>query len=245
MKKFGAGIFSLVVAAGLAAPLAAQDITCADVSFDERIMTAYPAARDACLEIVEYDGIRYAHFEALVHREGFPTMLLRFKHNDDTWGPATLIRIPASFTVYLEGKPVEAKDVPRGRTLDFFMPEGRWEVAVSDADELVVEEATFAPVEFEVVEMELPEEVDMAAPPLVLDEEGNVDVEATVMADEAAEDAAAYEAEQEADEGAATADDEAADEADDSEWLWILGLAGAFIIVWFLLRRRKARRQAT
>ena len=28
----------------------------------------------------------------------------------------------------------------------------------------------------------------------------------------------------------------------DSEWLWILGLAAAFIIVWFLLRRRKARR---
>jgi hypothetical protein len=245
MKKLAVGIFSLVVAAVIAMPLAAQDITCADVSFDERIMTAYPAARDACLEIVEHDGVRYAHFEALVHREGFPTMLLRFKHNDDTWGPATLIRIPASSTVYLEGKPVAAKDVPRGRALDFYMPEGRWEVAVTDADDLVVEEATFAPVEFEVVEMELPEEVDMAAPPLVLDEEGKVDVEATVMADEAAEDAAAYAADQEADEDAAMADDDADDGAADSEWLWILGLAAAFIIVWFLLRRRKARRQAT
>jgi hypothetical protein len=36
--------------------------------------------------------------------------------------------------------------------------------------------------------------------------------------------------------------DDADDGDGDSEWLWILGLAGAFIIVWFLLRRKKARR---
>jgi hypothetical protein len=49
------------------------------------------------------------------------------------------------------------------------------------------------------------------------------------------------EAEVQADEAAAM-DDDAGYGADDSEWLWILGLAGAFIIVWFLLRRKKARR---
>lgn len=156
-------------------------------------------------------------------------MLLRFKHSDDTWGPATLIRIPAGFTVYLEGQPVEAKDVPRGRELDFYMPEGRWEVAMSDADELLVEEATFAPVEFEVVEMELPEEVDMEAPPLVVDESAEMEA-----SEGASDDATQAAAEEDYDDGA----------ADDSDWLWILGLAGAFIIVWFLLRRRKARRQA-
>ena len=63
----------------------------------------------------------------------------------------------------------------------------------------------------------------------------------------------AGEAVQEAGEGAAAAAGDALEEvseaaedayegAADNEWLWILGLAGAFIIVWFLLRRRKARR---
>jgi len=229
MKKLALGTLSLLFVLLAALPLAAQDVTCADISFDERIMLAYPAARDACLDITEIDGVRYAHFEALVHREGFPSMLLRFKHSDDTWGPATLIRIPAGFTVYLEGQPVEAKDVPRGRELDFYMPEGRWEVAMSDADELLVEEATFAPVEFEVVEMELPEEVDMEAPPLVVDESAEMEA-----SEGASDDATQAAAEEDYDDGA----------ADDSDWLWILGLAGAFIIVWFLLRRRKARRQA-
>ena len=238
MKKSVVAVSSALLAIMVAMPLSAQDITCADVTFDERIMTTYPAAPDACLEIVEMDGIRYAHFDALVHREGFPTMLLRFKHGDGTWGPATLVRIPAGYKVYVGGQPVDAKDVPRGRELTFYMPEGRWQVAAAaaEAEAVVVSEANFEPLEFEVVEMELTEEVDMEAPPLVVEE-------LSAAADEAvAEDEVAYEAEeQEADVDAAMADD-ADDGYGDSEWLWILGLAGAFIIVWFLLRRKKARR---
>jgi hypothetical protein len=228
MRKLAVLIPSLLLVL-VALPLGAQEVTCDDVAFDERIMTTYPMAREACLEIIENDGVRYAHFKALVHREGFPSMLLRFKHRDDAWGPATLVTIPAGYRVYLEGQPVEAKDVPRGRELSFYMPEGRWQVAMADADELVVEEAAFAPIEFEVTEIELPEEVDMEAPPPPMMTHAE--------ADEAPAEAASADVMQEAEEEATPADD-----GDPSEWFWILGLAFAFIIVWFLLRRRKARR---
>jgi hypothetical protein len=236
---------SLTLAAMWPLSAAAQDVTCEEVSFDARITSAYPEARDACLEIVESDGVRYAHFEALVHREGFPSMLLRFKHSDDTWGPATLVRIPAGFPVYLEGRPVEAKDVPRGRQLDFYIPEGRWAVAVTDAGELSVSEAEFAPIEFEVVEMELPEEVDMEAPAMAQEE--MVAMAAAEATDEgmAGDDEGVADASG-ADEQAAPmvqTDQEDGGTPDQSEWYWILGLVAAFIIVWFLLRRRKARRQ--
>ena len=238
MKKFVVSVSSALLAIMVAMPLSAQDVTCADVSFDERIMTTYPAAHEACLEIVEVDAIRYAHFKALVHREGFPTMLLRFKHTDDTWGPATLVSIPAGYKVFLEGRPVDAKDVPRGRELDFFMPEGRWQVA--EADVAVVTEAEFEPLMFEVTEIELTEEVDMEAPPLIVEEVSAAEDAAT---DEAVvDDEVAYEAVQEADDEDAAMVDDADDGYGDSEWLWILGLAGAFIIVWFLLRRKKTRR---
>jgi hypothetical protein len=244
MRKPVIGIASLALAAVWALPLAAQDVTCDDISFDDRIMATYPQARDACLDIVESDGVRYAHFEALVHREGFPSMLLRFKNRDGTWGPATLVSIPAGFTVYLEGQPVAAKDVPRGRQLDFYMPEGRWEVAVSGTEDVDVAEADFAPIEFDVVEMELPEEVDMDAPAMSQEE-----MAAAAMAEDAmAEDAMAEADEGMQDEGAAMDqadqdDGQPVDAPDQSEWYWILGLAAAFIIVWFLLRRRKARRE--
>ncbi|MCL7959155.1 MAG: hypothetical protein M8861_03070 [marine benthic group bacterium] len=232
MKKFVVAISSALLAILVAMPLSAQDITCADVSFDEQIMATYPAAHQACLEIVEVDGVRYAHFKALVHREGFPSMLLRFKHADDTWGPATLVQVPAGYRVYVDGQPAEAKDVPRGRELSFYMPEGRWQVAETEV--AVVTEAEFEPLLFEVTEIELTEEVDMEAPPLVV-EEAPAEAEYEAAADEAPAD----EVEQEA----ATADYEDDGAPDDSEWLWILGLAGAFIIVWFLLRRKKARRE--
>ena len=226
MKKLALGFSALLLLLVIAMPAAAQDISCADVSFDAQIMATYPAAHEACIEILEVDGIRYAHFKALVHREGFPSMLLRFRHNDETWGPATLVQIPAGYRVFLDGQPTEAKDVPRGRELDFFMPEGRWQVA--EAEVAVVTEAAFEPLVFEVTEMELTDEVDMEAPPLVVE-------------DAPAE--AAYEEEAPIEQEAAAADYEDDAGPADAEWLWILGLAGAFIIVWFLLRREKARRE--
>lgn len=224
MKKLALGFSALLFLLVIAMPAAAQDISCADVSFDEQIMATYPAAHEACIEILEVEGVRYAHFKALVHREGFPSMLLRFRHNNETWGPATLVQVPAGYRVFVDGQPAEAKDVPRGRELEFFMPEGRWQVAETEV--AVVTEAAFEPLVFEVTEMELTDEVDMEAPPLVVE-------------DAPAE--AAYEEEAPVEQEAAA--DDYGEAESDSEWLWILGLAGAFIIVWFLLRRKKARRE--
>ncbi len=219
MKKLAFGL-SLALVAAVAAPLGAQDVTCDDIGFDEQAVAAYPMVRDACLDIIEHDGVRYAHIEALVHREGPPSMLLRFKHRDGSWGPATLVTPQPGFQVILDGQPVDVNSVPRGRELSIYLPEGRWEVAMSDADELTIAEATFAPIEFEVTAEELPDEVVMEDAATAMEETMAEATDAAQAAEEVYEEAA----------------------ADDSEWLWILGLAGAFIIVWFLLRRRKARR---
>ena len=146
-----------------------------------------------------------------------------------SWGPATLVTPAPGFKVYLDGQAVPVKDVPRGRELSVYLPEGRWEVVMSDADEMYIAEAEFAAVELVVTEEVLAEEVDMEA----------AVVDAAVVED--AGEVAADDAYQAADDA-----EEASEEApagDSSEWLWILGLAGAFIIVWLLLRKRKARRE--
>lgn len=233
MRRLTAGLAALMLLV-TAIPLSAQGITCDDISFDERIIAQYPLARDACLDITENEGVRYAHFEALVHREGSPSLLLRFKHRNDTWGPPTMITVPAGYPLYIGQSIVNVKDVRRGMELGFYLPEGRWEMAVGEAGALPVEEATFAPIEFEVVAMELPEEVDMQAPPLVAEEQ------------DASETDAAEAEVQEADQAPAEEQAAMAEEAqrDLSDWYWILGLAAAFIIVWILLRRKKAAREA-
>ncbi len=229
MRTLAATGVAILLAGLLAAPAVAQEVTCDNIAFDEQATLSYPGIRDACLDIIESEGVLYAHFNARVHREGFPSMLLRYENRDGSWGPATLVTPPPGFKVYLDGQAVDVKDVPRGRELSIYLPEGRWEIAMTDADHLVMAEAEFAPVEFEVTAEELPEEVDMDAPAMA------------VAVDEAEADATEA---QEATEEAVVAE-EAGDDADGGyNWKMILGLAAAFIIVWFLLRRRKARRTA-
>jgi len=225
MRVFAATSVAIVFATFLAGPVGAQEVTCDDIAFDQQAMQAYPMIRDACLEIVEQDGVKYAHLKALVHREASPSMLLRFENRDGSWGPATLVTPPPGFKVYLDGHAVDAKDVPRGRELSIYLPEGRWEVAMTDADVMTIAEATLAPIEFEVTAEELPEEVDM-------------DAAAVAAADDEVMEAA------QAAEEEVAAEQPVEDTDDGSYWMEILGLAAAFIVVWFLLRRRKARRTA-
>jgi len=224
MKKFVVLIptFLLVL---VAMPLGAQEVTCDDIAFDQRAVIAYPMVRSACLEVIEHDGARYAHLVARVRQAGPPSMLVMFKHRDDTWGPATRLTPPPDFKAYLGGQMVNAVDVPAGSELGIYLPEGRWEIAMSDADQLMIAEAEFAALELEVTAEELPIE---DVPP---------QVEETAPEETDAE--AVGQAEQEA----ATADYEDDGQPTGTNWLLILGLVGAFIIVWFLLRRKKARRE--
>jgi len=168
MRTLAATGVAILLAAYLAIPAVAQEVTCDNIAFDEQATLSYPAIRDACLEIIESEGARYAHFKLRVHREGYPSLMVRYQHRDGAWGPATLLTPPEGFKVNLDGRQVAVNDVPRGRELSIYLPEGRWEIAMTDADQLVIAEAEFAPVEFEVTAEELPEEVDMDAPAMAV-----------------------------------------------------------------------------
>jgi hypothetical protein len=182
MNKFAVGSLALFLAIGFSMPLAAQVVTCDDIEFDERVMTSYPAAHDACLEVIEHDGVRYAHFKAMVH-EGPPSMLLTFQHRDETQGPATRVTPRPGFTVYMDGVILPYEDIKRGREISIYLPEGRWEMAVTGADEAMIAETEFEAFELEVTEEELPSEVDITPPPVVEEtaEQTAPDSEGTTM----------------------------------------------------------------
>lgn len=227
MKKSAALIPPLLLAL-VAMPLEAQEVTCDDIGFDERAVTAYPMVREACLDVIEYGGTRYAHLEARVRQAGPPDLLLIFKHRDGSWGPATRITPAPDSKAYLGGELVNAMDVPAGSEIGIYLPEGRWEVAMSDAEEMMIAEAEFGALELEVTAEELPEE---GMPPQV-EETAPTDASAEVM-DQSTEEAA----DQTTEEAAPTATE------GPTLWNWILVLAAAFVIIWMLYRRRKARRE--
>ena len=133
MKKLAVLIPSLLLVF-VALPLGAQEVTCDDIAFDTQVMTAYPLVREACLDVIEHEGARYAHLVARVRQAGPPSMLVMFKHRDDTWGPATRITPAADAKAYLGGEMVNAATVPAGSEVSIYLPEGRWEVLMSDAN---------------------------------------------------------------------------------------------------------------
>ena len=222
MRKFAVLVPSVLLLF-VAIPVDAQEVTCDDIGFDTQAMAAYPMVREACLEVIEHEGTRYAHLEARVRQAGPPSMLVIFKHRDGTWGPATRLTPAPDFQAYMGGQMVNAVDVPAGSDMGIYLPEGRWEIAMSDADQLMVAEAEFAPLTLEVTAEELTGE---GMPP---------EVEETSPAEAAAEvaDEAAYQAAEEA---------APAQENGMTQWAWILLALAAVVIVWMLMKKRRARK---
>ena len=122
-----------VLLALVSTPLAAQ-LTCADVEFGADVLEAYPHAEAACLEIVEREGELYARLEARILRSGNPA-ILQYLHSDGQWGVRTEASPPDGYKVWMNGQAMPFEDVPQWQTLNVYLQQGRWNVAMSDLDE--------------------------------------------------------------------------------------------------------------
>jgi len=204
-----AGILTLL----LAAPLAAQEATCADVEFDAEIVANYPEVQEACLGIVEDGGVRYVHLRAEVLNNWISSMTIRYEHSDGTRGYLKTITPPEGFTAIVNGMPTPVEDIQEGTVMNIFVPEGRWEVAMADVDLPAMAELTFAPVEVSEAD-ESADAVEAEAEPAAVEE---------MPADNQMVDA------EEPDAGI-------------SPIVWIL-LAAAFVVFLWLYRTKRRERQ--
>jgi hypothetical protein len=133
----------------LAAPLAAQEIACSDVTYDAEIVAAYPEVQEACLDVVEDQGVQYVHLRAKVLNNWVSSMTIRYEHSDGTWGVLKTVTPPEGFTAIVNGSPTPVEEIQEGTVMNIFVPEGRWEVAMADVEMPAMAELTFAPVEVE------------------------------------------------------------------------------------------------
>jgi hypothetical protein len=131
----------------VATPLAAQEIACTDVKYDAEIMANYPEVHEACLDVVEDQGVRYVHLRARVLNNWISSMTIRYEHSDGTWGYLKTVTPPEGFTAIVNGVPTPVEEIQEGTVMNIFVPEGRWEVAMADVDMPAMADLTFAPVE--------------------------------------------------------------------------------------------------
>jgi hypothetical protein len=110
---------------------AQTDLTCADIDFTSEVTSVYPDIAEACQDVVEIDGERYAKIGVEVVRASNTSASFRIKHADGTYGPTHRAELPSDWRARLDGRQVRARDLVRGQELNLYMPSDRWEAAVT------------------------------------------------------------------------------------------------------------------
>ena len=110
---------------------AQADLTCADIDFTPAVTSVYPDIDEACLDVVEIDGERFAKIGVEVLRSSNNSASFRIKHADGTYGPTHRAELPSDWRAELGGQQVRARDLVRGQELNIYMPSDRWEAHVS------------------------------------------------------------------------------------------------------------------
>ena len=117
------------------------DLTCDDIEFTSLVTSQYPDVADACQDVVERDGRRYAQLRAEMVRY-LPVsgeVRLRFKDRDGDYGEVVAIKPQAPLNIRLGGQRVALRNVARGQEFNIYLPPDRWAVASLEGD-VVVEE---------------------------------------------------------------------------------------------------------
>jgi hypothetical protein len=126
---------SLVCALALSGSAWAQRPGCADAKFSNELLTRFPRAPEACLDIISRNGEEYGVFKARLNRVSGNTLHVRFEHPDGSEGPATSIRTRRDFRVLVDGKPTQVRDLARNQELTAYVQVTRPMVALAPASE--------------------------------------------------------------------------------------------------------------
>ena len=136
------GLIALV-ALGISANVNARDITCDDVTFNEQAFTGYEYIDQACQEVVNYNGVLYAKFVAMVEQQAPTGTRIKFLHSDGTWGKEHLAR-NRLWVANIEDKDIRILDLPLHQEANVYLPSEAFTVKAAPvervAEERVVEE---------------------------------------------------------------------------------------------------------
>jgi hypothetical protein len=110
---------------------AQTDLTCDDIEFTAEVTSVYPDIAEACQDVVEIDGERYAKIGVEVLRTSNNSASFRIKRADGTYGPTQRANLPSDWRARLDGREVRVRDLQRGQELNLYMPSDRWEAHVA------------------------------------------------------------------------------------------------------------------
>lgn len=110
---------------------AQTDLTCADIEFTAEVTSQYPSVSDACRDVVEVDGERYAKMRVEIMSTRGNVGTFRFMHKDGSYGPLESVTVDDDWRAELGGKSYRMRQLSRGQEMNIYMPSDRWEAHVA------------------------------------------------------------------------------------------------------------------
>ena len=124
------------LAALLALPTAhAQNAACTSLEFSPAVLERFPNAPQACLDVIERDGQKFAVYKADLVRIARNTAFLKFKLPDGTHSTTRAIKIDPARRVLIQGRPTRAEDLAIGQELTAYVKVTEPMLALAPASE--------------------------------------------------------------------------------------------------------------
>lgn len=137
------GATSLMV---MSAPeVEAQTTTCADLNFSAELLSRFPGADAACLDVVEKNGQPYAKFNAELVSATNSRVRVRFDKPDGTKTDIYTFQPGSNARVNIGGRNYRYRELSAGQSMHIYLPPDRFEI-VTHEDEMADFAATTAAV---------------------------------------------------------------------------------------------------
>jgi len=125
-------VFQAVFLLAIGAPASAQtDLTCADITFEQEVLSKYPSATEGCRDVVEVDGERYAKMRVEIMGARGNVGTFRFMNKDGTYGPLESVTVDDDWRASLGGKEYRMRQLSKGQEINIYIPANRWEAHVA------------------------------------------------------------------------------------------------------------------
>lgn len=115
---------------------------CRNVRFSEEVLSRFPKAPQACLDVINRDGQDYAVFKAQLESVSGNTLRVRIKQPDGTYAAVTNIETKPERRVLIDGKPVQVADLAPDQELTAYVRVDKPMIALPPASESEPLEAT-------------------------------------------------------------------------------------------------------
>lgn len=123
---------------------AQADLTCDDITFTFEVTSRYPDAKNACIDVVELNGERFAKMSIELLRTGPNSATFRFMHPDGSFGPTQTARdMDPNWRADIGGREYRIRELSRGQQLNIYLPADRWEAHIAPTTAVFI---TFYPV---------------------------------------------------------------------------------------------------